>query len=353
MDRGKKQCQTDEVPLDRYKTVFTTERGTRHQRRALDAAPGVLEVVMLRAPDRAILRSHLAEATYWISERAGVVDDGLIRAAPRLALILRLGSLWYDVDTEAARAAGVAVCYQPIDSATRVAEHVVLQMLALARRLGEAEAIALEASPRWGESRRTDENTFAFNWSGRQQVEGLRHKTIGIVGLGEIGTELARRLQGWECTLLYYKRRRLPERVEAELGVTYADAGTLLAQSDHVVNLLPYSEDTDHWFDAGAVARMKEGACLVSCGSGSVVDEVALAGAVGAGKVAGAALDTFEWEPIRPTNPLLALAKEGYNVLLTPHVAAAGSVEEVQGRRADYATLLDHIAGRPLQYRVV
>ena len=81
-------------------------------------------------------------------------------------------------------------------------------MLALSKRLRESEAIALAASTEWGPSRRTDEDTFAYNWSNRQDVEGLWQKTIGIMGFGEIGAELARRLKGWECTVLYNKRRQ-------------------------------------------------------------------------------------------------------------------------------------------------
>jgi len=156
-----------------YRAVFTTERGLRHQRSVVDAAPDLLEVTMLRAPDRETLRRHLADAVYWISERVGTVDADLIEPAPHLQLIQRLGSLWYDIDLQAAQRAGVAVCYWPVLGVIRVAEHAVLQTLALAKKLREAETIALGASPRWAESRRTDEDTFAYNWSGRKEVREL------------------------------------------------------------------------------------------------------------------------------------------------------------------------------------
>ena len=145
------------------------------------------------------------------------------------------------------------------------------------------------------------------------------------MGFGEIGAELARRLAGWEVTLLYNKRRRLPESLEAELSLTYVDIDTLFSQSDYLANLLPYFPCTDLLINAGYFAKMKDGACLVSCGSGSVIDEADLAEAINAGKLGGAALDTFEWEPIKADNPLIALAKAGYNVLLTPHTAAGAS----------------------------
>jgi phosphoglycerate dehydrogenase-like enzyme len=119
--------------MTRYKTIFTTERGQRHQEAARRAAPDYLDITMLRQPDRATLRSFLAEADYLISERTGTIDGDMIRAAPNLKLILRLGSLTYDIDTAAARQAGVAVCYWPVGSVIRVAEHLVLQLLALSK----------------------------------------------------------------------------------------------------------------------------------------------------------------------------------------------------------------------------
>ena len=338
--------------MKRYKTVFTTERGQRHQQVALAAAPDMLDITMLRQPAPDVLRAHLADAEYLISERTGVIDAATIQAAPHLKLILRLGSLTYDIDTAAAQAAGIAVCYWPIATVIRVAEHMVMQLLALSKKLRESEAIALAASGEWGESKRTDEDTFAYNWSRRENVEGLWQRTIGIMGFGEIGAELARRLQGWGCTLLYHKRRRLPPGVEAELGLTYVDSDTLYAESDYLANLLPYFASTDGLIGADVFAKMKDGACLVSCGSGSVIDEAALAAAIESGKLGGAALDTFEWEPIQPDNPLIWLARGNYNVLLTPHIAAGAVAALVQERAADFSNVVRHIEGQPLLNRV-
>lgn len=339
--------------MQRYKTVFTTERGERHQEAALSAAPERLDITMLRQPDKETLMAHLQDAEYLISERVGAIDEEIIEAAPQLKLILRLGSLTHDIDTEAARAAGVVVCSWPVASVIRVSEHLVLQMLALSKKLRETEAIALEASSEWGESKRTDEDTFAYNWSARENVDGLWQKTVGIIGFGEIGTELARRLQNWGVTLLYNKRRRLPTQVEQELALTYATIDDLFAQSDYVANLLPYFPGTDMWLDKTFFHKMQDGACIVSCGSGSVIDEQDLANAIRSGKLGGAALDTFEWEPIRPDNPLIELAKQRYNVLLTPHIAAGATAMEAQERAQDYTNIINHIEGRVIHNRVV
>ncbi len=339
--------------MARYQVVFTTERGHRHQQAALQAAPDILDITMLRQPDRETLLSHLAQADYFISERTGLIDAEMLQAASNLKLILRLGSLTYDIDTKAAKAAGVTVCYWPVGSVIRVAEHVVLQMLALAKKLRQAEKIALEASPEWGQSKRTDEDTFAYNWANRQDIDQLWQRTVGIMGFGEIGAELARRLLGWDCTLLYNKRRRLPAQVEMELGLTYLDVDPLVSQSDYLVNLLPYFTSTDLMINADYFAKMKDGAYLVSCGSGSVINETDLAEAIKSGKLAGAALDTFEWEPIKPDNPLISLAQAGYNILLTPHIAAGGSAAAAQERLNDYTNIVNHIEGRSLMYRLV
>jgi len=337
-----------------HKVVFRTDRGLRHQQDALAAVPSNLEITMLRHPDKATLMAHLADAEFLISERVGVIDSEILHHVPNLKLIQRLGSLTYDIDLETAMQKGIAVCYSPVESVIRVAEHLIMQVLAVGKKLREVEAIALEASPTWGQSRRTDEDTFAYNWSGRVDVNQLWQRTVGIMGFGEIGVELARRFKGWGCTLYYNKRTRLPEHAEVALGLTYVDHGTLFSQSDFLVNLLPYFENTDLSLNAGTFSRMKMGAFLVSCGSGSVIDETALAQAIQSGKLAGAALDTFEWEPIRADNPLIVLAKQGYNVLLTPHTAA-GTRQTNQpdpNRTQDYTNIHHYLAGQPLLYRL-
>lgn len=332
-----------------HPTLYTTDRSPFHQGRALAAAPSELAITMLQHPDREELLLHLAMVEYWVSERVGEIDAELLKSAPNLKLILRLGSMTYDIDLEAARAAGVIVCTWPDAGANAVAEHIVLQMLALIKKLREVEAIAREASPQWGTSRRTDENTFAYNWSGRQHIGTLRGRTVGILGFGEIGSELARRLQGWGCTLLYHKRSRLPESLEAELKLTYADEAALRSQSDVVVNLLPYAADTINRIDAAWLAAMKQGSMLVSCGSGGTIDEFALAAAVEHGHLAGAAVDSYTEEPLPTHNPLVTLARQGANILLTPHTAAGNG----RPRSEEYTDILRHLRGEPLLNRLI
>jgi phosphoglycerate dehydrogenase-like enzyme len=339
----------------KHKVVFTTDRGEWHQQMALAAAPENLAITMLRVPDKVKLMATLREAEFLISERFGVIDAEIIQNAPKLKLIQRLGSLVYDIDLAAAVHAGIAVCYLPIGGVIHVAEHLVMQILAISKKLREVETIALAASPTWGVSRRTNEDTFAYNWSDRFGVSCIWGKTIGIIGFGEIGVEFARRMLGWGCTVLYNKRSRLPEQVEADLGLTYVPQDELFNRSDVLVNLLPFVPGTDMLIDAAIFGQMKTGAFLVSCGSGSTIDENALAAAIRSGKLAGAALDTFEYEPIRADNPLIAAAKEGFNILLTPHTAAGTTEHEGQipDRSGDYVNIVNMLAEKPLVYRVV
>ena len=162
-------------------------------------------------------------------------------------------------------------------------------------------------------------------------------------------------MKGWNCTVLYNKRSRLPERVETDLGLTYVPQAELFARSDILVNLLPFVPGTDMLLNADVFAQMKPRAYLVSCGSGSTIDEAALAEAVRSGKLFGAALDTFEYEPIQANNPLIAAAKEGFNILLTPHTAAGTADHDGQtpDRAEDYTNITNFLMDRSLVYQVV
>ncbi len=339
----------------KYKVIFTTDRGEFHQQTVLESAPANLDITMLRAPDKATLVDAIGDAEFLISERFGLIDANIIQSASKLKLIQRLGSLVHDIDLTAAAQAGVAVCYKPIGGVIRVAEHLVMQMLAVSKKLREAEAIALAASPEWGKSHRTDEDTFAYNWSGRTGVGQIWERTVGIIGFGEIGVEFARRMKGWGCTVLYNKRSRLPEQIEANLGLIYVSQDELFSRSDVLVNLLPFVPGTDMLLNAAVFEQMKAGSHLISCGSGSTIDEAALADAVRTGKLAGVALDTFEYEPILVDNPLIAAAKDGFNILLTPHTAAGTAKHDgsIPDRSGDYANINNYLAGRPLEYLIV
>lgn len=338
-----------------YQTLFLTDRSPHHQEAARRAAPSVLDLTIMRRPPRAELLARLADVEILISERAGVIDRAMVEAAPQLQLIQRLGSLTYDIDVAAAEQRGIIVCAWPLKGCIMVAEHILMQMLALIKRLPEVQAIA-EAAADWDRpARRTDENTFAYNWSRRAGIEGLYGQRVGILGFGEIGAELARRLQPFApAQTLYHKRQRLPASIERELGITYAEPQALIAQVDFLCSLLPFTPATELMLNAQTFAAMKPGSFVVSCGSGGIIDEPALAAALQTGQLAGAALDTFEWEPLRPDNPLLSLTRlANMNLLLTPHTAAGAPTSNAEkGRSSEFSNIARFLAGEPLLHRV-
>lgn len=325
-----------------FNILFLCPLGRQHREWRLAAAADqpALNIVIRRSTElpRAELLELVRDADALITERIGEIDREIFAAGTRLRVVHRHGSLAYDIDLDAARAAGVPVCLQPIRGTIAVAENVMLQMLALLRRAMPLQPVLRRAPESFAigdpphAPRRTSEDVFAFNWSRQTRVGLLQNRTVGILGFGEIGAELSRRLRGWGCSLLYSKRNRLPEAVEAELGVQHRDQESLLRESDVVVCMLPYFPETDMWLNAARIALMKPGAVLICSGSGSVIDEHALAAAVRDGKLAGASLDTYEWEPVPADNPLLVLANEdpSANVFLLPHIGSCNDVQSTQ-----------------------
>src|SRR5690606_32236318 len=135
--------------MTKHKTLFLTQRGLRQQQWAIEGAPSELELVMRRGASCEEVLALLADAEFLISERSGVVDAELIAAAPRLRLIQRLGRQTWDIDLDAARRAGVPVCYLPNDGCIMVAEQMMLQILGTLKRLREGMSITAEGAD-WG-----------------------------------------------------------------------------------------------------------------------------------------------------------------------------------------------------------
>lgn len=337
--------------MSKPRVLFLTDRGERHQRMALKSAPQELDIIIKRRAPQSELLSLLPEIDFLISERNQPVTAEMIQAAKRLKLIVRLGSLSYDIDQETARSRGVQVSVQPVLGSIYSAEHTLLLILAVIKRFGRSICAANAANHNLS-ARRTDENTFAFNWLNYTDIGGLYDKTVAIIGMGEIGVELARRLKPFRLNALYYnKRTRYPLRVEQELSATYASLEDCARDADVLVSLLPFSAVTDRSIGESIFGRMKPGSYFVHTGSGSVVDEQALIEALKSGKLAGAGLDTYEFEPLQPTHSLVALARDLHaNLLLTPHTAAAYLPAD---RSEDFSEIVRFLHGEPLRYAVV
>lgn len=332
-----------------HPVLWLTERSKRHQQRALQAAPPELQVTILRQPEADTLREHLRQTEFVISERRGVIDAAFMLTATKLRLIVRLGSLYHDIDMLAVRSVGVRIACQPVLGSILVAEHIVMMMLALLKTLPTAQMLT-HTPQRHHSDQRTDEDTFHYNWAGMGTVGGLVGKTVLIMGMGEIGVELARRLQPFGLQSLYYhKRQRYPSLVEEALGITYMSQPDF-SKAEVLVTLLPYSAQTDHLIDRKVFYQLPRGAVVVQAGSGSTLDEEALSSALVSGHLGGAALDTFEYEPLRSDHPLVALASApDSNVILTPHIAAGTQFNQ---RMGDYDEIMRFLRGLPLRFEI-
>jgi glyoxylate reductase len=257
------------------------------------------------------------------------VDAEVIAAAPNLRMIATLATGYDSIDVAAARARGIPVTYAPgiLDETT--ADGAFGLLIAAARRFGEAERYLRSGAFRgW--------TPFMF------LGQDVHHATLGIVGMGRIGQQMARRARGFEMRVLYYDERR-SDRAERELGVEYAALDRLLAESDFVSLHVPLMPSTRHLIDAAALRKMKPSAVLINTARGPVVDERALAEALRDGVIAAAGIDVYEREP--EVDPLL-LQQE--NAVLLPHVASASEPTRVRMAVRAAENILAFMDGRPL-----
>ena len=235
---------------------------------------------------------------------AAPMPKEMLAEARRLRLIQKLGAGVDRIDLDFCRAHGIGVARLNAGNAVPVAEHNILLMLATYRQLPQI-----------------DRRTRAGTWSkedARGTHRSLQHKTVGLVGFGAIGREVAKRLRAFEVKALYYDPVRAAADVEQSLGVTYADLDALLREADIVSLHLPLMPQTAGIIDAQRIAAMKPGAVLINCARGGLVDEAALAEALKAGRLFGAGIDAFSQEP-PAGSPLLELN----NTVVTSHLAGA------------------------------
>jgi len=232
------------------------------------------------------------------------VDEGLLRAAPKLRIAANVAVGFDNIDLAACTKRGVVATNTPgvLDETT--ADFAWTLLMAVARRLGEGEQLARSG-----------------NWKGwnLDQLCGadVWGKTLGIVGFGRIGRAVARRALGFNMKVIYTDAMRAPEDAEKAVNATFQDMNTLLAEADFISLHVPLLAETRGLFDAPKFFRMKRTAFLINTSRGPVVDEAALVAALESKKIAGAALDVYENEPF--IHPGLKRP----NVVLAPHLASA------------------------------
>jgi D-3-phosphoglycerate dehydrogenase / 2-oxoglutarate reductase len=257
-------------------------------------------------PAAGTLAGELATADGLVVRSATKVTAELLEQAPKLRVVGRAGVGVDNIDVEAATHRGILVMNTPGGNAVSVAEHTFALMLAMARSVPQSNA-SIHAG-RWEKS-------------GAAGTE-LRGKTLGLVGLGRVGTEVARRARGLEMKVLAHDPYVTPAAAR-EVEVELVTLDELLKRADVISLHTSLSAATEKMFGAAAFAKMKRGARLVNCARGELIDEAALAEALKSGQLAAAAVDTFAEEPPK-NSPLIGLA----NLIATPHIA--GSTAEAQ-----------------------
>jgi D-3-phosphoglycerate dehydrogenase len=278
-----------------------------------DALNGAAEWWVASGLDEATLTDELSQADGVVLRARGFVGAAQMDAAARLRVIGRHGVGLDNVDVDAATERGIWVVYTPVANAEAVAEHVFGVLLAFSKRILLADAAV----------RRGD-------WDYRNRDPGFEifGKTLGIVGMGRIGTRVASiGSRGFGQRIHYTDAVARPD-AERDFGARRVELDDLLADSDIVTLHVPSTPDTNELLNGERLRRMKSGAFLINASRGAVVEETALIESLTSGHLAGAALDVFAEEPLPLDSPFLSLP----NVILSPH--KAGQTEESMRRMA-------------------
>jgi phosphoglycerate dehydrogenase-like enzyme len=307
--------------------------------------------VTASAPDASAPSTKLLAAADALVTRAQPVTAEILAASPNVKIVQKYGGRPDRLDLDAARNAGVAVAVMPLCGCIAVAELAMTLILALSKQLIEAHRttvtgayreLGLEPTP-------SNQRVHAFQWMKLPNLQEVRGQTLGLIGFGEIGTEVAKRARAFDMKIVYYKREPLPAAIETMLGVSAASLDDLLRESDFVSLHVPHGEDTDLLIGARELALMKPTASLINTCRGPVVDEEALIAALGDGTIASAGLDVFTLEPLQHDSALTRLD----NVILTPHIGGGtGGAREKQMRDV-LANVVRFAIGEPLLHRLV
>lgn len=254
----------------------------------------------------------LAKAHALVVRSATKVDASVFEAAPELKVVGRAGVGVDNIDIEAASRAGVAVYNAPGGNTIAAAELTMALMLSVVRRVTAA-----------------DRSVRAGRWD-RASFRGveLLGRTLGLIGAGRIGGEVARRCEAFGMTVMAYDPY-IDESRAQQLGIRLATADEVIEEADVISLHVPLNDETRHLIDREAFERMKKRVFVINASRGGVIVEADLADALEEGLIAGAALDVYEDEPLSPDSPL----RDAPNLVLTPHLGASTKEAQVSVAR--------------------
>ncbi len=268
-----------------------------------------LEVVDLTSVPKEELPKHVGDLDAIIIRSATKVRKEIIDAAKNLKVIGRAGVGLDNVDVEYAKSNGIKVMNTPGATSISVAELTIGLILAVMRKIAYADREMRNGA-----------------WP-KKKCKGIEMygKTLGIIGIGRIGREVAKRAKAFGMKVIYYDVFKLTDEQSKELGVEYRELDALIRESDVISLHVPLLPETKHLINKERIEMMKDGAILVNAARGGIVDEEALYNALKSGKLYGAALDVYESEPVKESKLF-----ELDNIVLTPHIGA--QVKEGQTR---------------------
>jgi lactate dehydrogenase-like 2-hydroxyacid dehydrogenase len=301
----------------------------------LQSLSGVFDIGHNQDRDEPFTRSELiqklADVDYLLCSVVDRIDEEILAAAPKLKCIANGAVGTNNIDLKACSARGIAVTNTPDVLTETTADFAWALLMATARRLTEAEHYLRQGQ--W--------KGWSFDQLAGVDVHGA---TLGILGMGRIGSAIARRAQGFGMSVVYHNRRPASDASLAR----YVDKETLFKSPDFIVLVVPYSPETHHIVGAGELSLMKPSACLINIARGGVVDDKALVQALSTGTIRAAGLDVFEGEPALDPGFL-----ELSNVVLTPHIAS--STRATRGAMMQLAAdnLLAHAQGQALLTPVI
>ena len=267
------------------------------------------EVDQLMRPTPEILHERIATAEALITRSSTAVTAELLEHAPKLQFVGRAGVGVDNIDVDACSRRGVVVVNAPYGNVVSAAEHTMGMLLTLVRRIPEGH-----------------QRLKAGEWNRSIYGSELFRKTIGVVGLGKVGSRVARRVAAFETEVLVYDPY-VPESRATDVGAALVDLETLLGRSDVITFHVPLTDETQNMVTARELSLTKPGVRIVNCARGGIVHEADLLAALTSGHVAGAAIDVWSEEP--PTSAALKALIQHPAVVVTPHLGANSSEAQI------------------------
>ncbi len=283
-----------------------------------DVIPQFPELDLICATDEQDALALADKDIHGLLAQFTAVDAALLEALPDLRVILKNGRSYHNIDVATARGRDLTLASIPRKGPNCVAELAMTLILALSKDLVMSHASVADGAYRYRgmKPELTAERKIAFHWMRHVGIHEVVGKTLGIIGMGEIGCELARRADVMGMRNIYHKRTPLSPELEQRFAASYRDLDTLLAESDYVCIALPHTPESEGMIGAAELDKMKESACIVNIARGGIIDEDALIAALATQRIRGAGLDVFTYEPLPADSPLCELD----NVIMTPHI---------------------------------